>query len=189
MRCASAGVTGWRTRCSVSMPMRSSLSGRAGHGGCRSAIWRSYRLMVPRRQIDLFCAAPSIGVKGTLPIQNRGYRTLTADEPQSLRVTGAPGRQDPCRRIGPRNAVAAASGVLEYSGSRLRNAGMVLGRSEVNRKAEVRADADRPRDDLSVFDSNLHQESVKIPEPLFPLSGWHGRPGMARLVFTLLVSL
>jgi hypothetical protein len=46
--------------------------------------------MVPRRQIDLFCAAPSIGVKGTLPIQNRGYRTLTADEPQSLRVTGAP---------------------------------------------------------------------------------------------------
>jgi hypothetical protein len=49
-----------------------------------SAIWRPYRLMVPRRQIDLCCATPSTGVKGTLPIQNGGSRATAATSDRHL---------------------------------------------------------------------------------------------------------
>jgi hypothetical protein len=38
---------------------------------------------------------------------------------------------------------------------------MALGRCEINRKTEVRADAARPRDDPGVFNSDLYQEPVK----------------------------
>jgi hypothetical protein len=46
---------------------------------------------------------------------------------------------------------------------------MVLGRCEINLKAEARADANRPHGDLGVFNSDLYQESAEIPESYFPL--------------------
>ena len=61
--------------------------------------------------------------------------------------------------------------------------------SEVHRKTEVRADGYRPRDDLSMFNGDPYQESVEVPEPLFPFLWQYGCPRMARTLLPLLVSL
>jgi hypothetical protein len=65
---------------------------------------------------------------------------------------------------------------------------MVVGRGEVNRKTKVRADADRPRDELRVYSGDFYQDSVEIPEPDFPLGRWYGCLGMAWPAFAFFVS-
>lgn len=71
--------------------------------------------------------------------------------------------------------------------------GILLGPSfpadEIHLQTKIGANADRPRDDLSMFSGDPYQESVELPEPAFQLVGWYIYSSVARPVIPLLVGL
>src|SRR5450631_2806304 len=85
-----------------------------------------------------------------------------------------------------RGQLPDAGWAVDVLRTRVRETRIVLGpglsASEVHRKAEVRADANGPRDDLSMFNGDPYQESMELLEPPFPLIGRYNCPGMARSV-------
>lgn len=81
--------------------------------------------------------------------------------------------------------------MMDVSGAKVRIIGILIGSSfsagEIHLQTKVGADANRPRDDLSMFSGDLYQESVELPEPAFQLVGRYICPSMARPVLPLLV--